>query len=98
LRVSLNRNGQPRLRVERMMVGFLLALGSKVDVNRLSKAELARLPGISRPVAERIVKERQRCGGYRHLEELLKVKGVGPKTLKKVRPHLTVGSVGYGNH
>jgi competence protein ComEA len=52
--------------------------------------ELERLPGIGPVLARRIVEDRGRNGQYRRLEDLLRVKGIGPKKLKKLRPHLQV--------
>jgi len=62
----------------------------KIDVNRAGAAELQKLPGIGPTLAARIVEQRkQRPFGA--VEELRKVKGIGPKTLDAIRPHVTVG-------
>jgi competence protein ComEA len=63
---------------------------SPIDLNRADPAELARLPGIGPVLARRIVEERERRGGFRRLEDLLEVPGVGPATLEKVRTGLRV--------
>jgi competence protein ComEA len=89
--VTADESGHARVKLKEMSVSWLLALGLSVDVNRLSAAELALVPGISRSLAERIVTVRQRRGGYDCLEELCEVDGVGPKTLERLRNYLVVG-------
>jgi competence protein ComEA len=62
-----------------------------VDLNRISARDLALIPGVSLSLAERIVAERERRGGYGSLEDLNAVKGVGPVTLKRLSSCLVVG-------
>jgi competence protein ComEA len=50
------------------------------------------VPGITQTLAERIVAQRNRLGGFSKLEDLRAVKGIGPVTLKRLRPSLTVGT------
>jgi competence protein ComEA len=59
-----------------------------VDVNEASPAELAQLPDIGETMAERIVKARQTTGGFRSIDELRNVRGIGPKTFEKLRPYV----------
>ncbi len=62
----------------------------KVSINKASAAELATLPGIGPKKAQRIVETRKRLGGFRKLRDLLKVKGIGEKTFKKLLPYITL--------
>lgn len=64
--------------------------GAKVDVNRADAAELQKLPGIGPTLAGRIVEQRRKQP-FAAVEDLRKVKGIGPKTLDGVRPFVTVG-------
>jgi competence protein ComEA len=73
-----------------MVVSSRLALGVPLDLNQTSAAELAQVPGITQTLAERIVAQRNRLGGFSKLEDLRAVKGIGPVTLKRLRPFLTV--------
>lgn len=59
-----------------------------VDVNRAEWPELAQLPGIGRVLAQRIVDRRQQAGPFRRVEDLRQVRGLGPKTLDRIRPYL----------
>lgn len=63
-------------------------LGKKVDINRASLAEIEGLPGISRKVAESVIETRSRLGGFRSAGDLLQVKGIKEKRLKKILPFL----------
>jgi competence ComEA-like helix-hairpin-helix protein len=56
------------------------ALGRKVPVNHATQAELEALPGIGPTLAQRIIAGRP----YHRLEDLDRVKGIGPKTLEKL--------------
>lgn len=63
-----------------------------VDPNRASAAELERLPGIGPALAERIVAWREANGPFRTLEDLVRVYGIGPATLARIRPYLKLGA------
>ncbi len=66
-----------------------LAPGELVDVDRAPDRELARLPRVSLALARRIVADRQANGPFRALEGLDRVPGIGPRTLERLRPHVT---------
>jgi len=59
-----------------------------VDVNRDGADALARVPGIGRAVAARIVELRERDGPYASLDELLDVAGMSQSRLERARPFL----------
>lgn len=65
---------------------------SPFDLNRASEAELASIPGLGEKLAEQIVEHREEKGEFRSVEDLRKVKGIGPATLERVRPFLYVGT------
>ncbi|MDF1812291.1 MAG: helix-hairpin-helix domain-containing protein [Verrucomicrobiales bacterium] len=60
--------------------------GGPVDINKANTAELQRLPGVGSAMAKEIVKGRP----YETPQDLLKVKGIGPKTLDKMLPLVEV--------
>jgi comEA protein len=62
-----------------------------VDVNAATAEELTALPGIGPARAAAIVALREERGGFRSLDELLDVKGIGPKTLARLRPLAAAG-------
>jgi competence protein ComEA len=60
----------------------------QVDINQAEWVELAQLPGIGRELAERIVTSRRKEGPFRSHEELRRVKGIGERTMTRIRPYL----------
>jgi len=67
------------------------ASGGLLDLNRASAADLEQLPGIGPAKAKAIVEHRERYGPFRSVDDLLNVKGIGPKLLERVRPLVTTG-------
>ena len=61
-----------------------------VDLNAASKAELTNLPRVGATLAERIIERREELGGFRSVDDLLGVKGIGEKTLDRMRPFCVV--------
>jgi competence protein ComEA len=61
----------------------------QLNPNAATWVEWAQLDGIGATLAKRIVADRQTHGPYRTVDDLGRVKGIGAKTLDKLRPHLT---------
>jgi competence protein ComEA len=61
-----------------------------VDLNQAGRAELEQVPGLGPALAREITADRERKGPFTSVEELRRVKGIGPLTLDKVRPFLRV--------
>ena len=59
-----------------------------VDVNSADWAELAELPGVGETLAQRIVQSRQEQGPFVDHQQLLRVIGIGPRTLERIEPYL----------
>lgn len=66
--------------------------GATIAINRASESELAALPGIGSKLAQRIVQERRRRGGFCALDELDAVRGVGPALLRRFESRLDFSS------
>ncbi len=62
----------------------------KIDLNSATQADLESIRGIGPSYAARIIHERDRRGGFRSVDDLLKVRGIGRKLLKKMKPYITV--------
>jgi len=61
--------------------------GGKVNINTATEAELEAIPGIGPHYARAIIAGRP----YENLEAILRVKGIGPKTLARLEPYLSAG-------
>jgi competence protein ComEA len=61
-----------------------------VDLNAAGSDELEAVPGIGKSLASKIVAFREKNGAFKSVDDLLKVQGVGEKSLEKLRPYLTV--------
>jgi competence protein ComEA len=60
----------------------------QVDINQADWPELIQLPGIGPTLARRIIDSRQTNGPFLNHDDLLRVRGIGPRTLERVRPYL----------
>jgi len=63
---------------------------SPVNLNTATAAQIATLPGIGPKAAERIIEYRQKTGGFKKIEELMNVKGIGEKSFLKLKALITV--------
>ena len=61
-----------------------------VNINTATTNELQTLPGIGASVAARILEYRQKNGGFKKLEDLMNVRGIGEKTFLKLKPLITL--------
>lgn len=82
-RAAVDAFGRRPLRVRQKYL-----LGYRVDINRAEVRELSGIPGISDAIAAALVAERSRIGGFRRPRELLRVRGIKEKRLKKILPFL----------
>ena len=84
---------QPPARVEKEkkppVTTKKLAPGERIDVNHATAVELRRLPGIGPTLSQRIVETREE-NPFRSVEDLRRVRGIGAKTLERLRPHVLV--------
>ena len=61
-----------------------------VDINRATWVEWAQFDGIGETLAKRIVADRQSRGPFESIDEVQRVKGIGPKKFAQMRPYLSI--------
>jgi competence protein ComEA len=59
-----------------------------VDINRAQWPEFAELPALGETLARRIVESRASAGAFGDHDDLLRVNGIGPRTLERLKPYL----------
>ena len=91
-RVEVERTDRPEYSVsteEQEQTDSLLE-GEIIGLNTAGVADLKRLPGVGSARAQAIVEYRQEHGAFRSVDDLLKVDGIGPGILGRVRPYVKV--------
>lgn len=67
-----------------------ITLGIPLSINRENADALAAVPGLSLRLAQRVVLDRKQRGAYKNLQQLTRVRGIGPRTVERIRSYLTV--------
>src|SRR5215470_16568386 len=62
-----------------------------VNVNTATKEELTTIKGIGEKRAQEIIDYRKKNGDFKSVDDLEKVPGIGPGTMKQIRSQVTVG-------
>ena len=62
--------------------------GQMVSLNSATQSQLETLPGIGPKTAQAILQYRQENGPFANVDDIINVKGIGPKKLEKMRPFL----------
>lgn len=61
----------------------------KININKASAAELAQLKRIGPKLSERIVEYREKHGPFERPEDIMQVRGIGPKTFELNKDRIT---------
>jgi comEA protein len=62
-----------------------------IDINSATAAQLQEVPGIGPATADKILAMRKSYGAFKSVDDLLSVRGIGPKRLEKMRKYLVAG-------
>jgi len=79
-----------KIKVGRMEARKLLVFSIPLDLNRVTVEDLCLIPGIGESLAREIVTYRERRRGFRSVDELKNVRGIGEKKYKSFKPFFTV--------
>lgn len=61
-----------------------------VNLNTATASELEALPGVGLATAARIIEYRQKVGGFKKIEDLMNVRGIGEKMFLSLKPLIVV--------
>jgi competence protein ComEA len=64
-----------------------------ININSADSAQLQLVPGIGPSTAEKILQMRKSYGAFKSVNDLMAIRGIGPKRLEKMRKYLTVGKL-----
>jgi competence protein ComEA len=79
-----------KIKIGRMEARKLLVFSIPLDLNRVSAEDLSLIPGIGESLAQEILAYRERRRGFRSVEELKNVKGMGEKKWRAIKSFLFV--------
>ena len=68
-----------------------------INLNTATVQQLEALPGVGTRTAQLIVEHRQKNGGFKKVEELMNIKGIGEKSFLKLKPLVTVAPEKQGS-
>lgn len=61
-----------------------------INLNKATVEELTQLPGIGEKTAMKIVEYRNKYGGFKKLEDLMKIERIGPTLFEKIKDYLII--------
>ncbi|KAK1173448.1 endonuclease/exonuclease/phosphatase family domain-containing protein 1-like isoform X1 [Acipenser oxyrinchus oxyrinchus] len=70
----------------------ILVNQERLNINTATEEELMTLPGVNRMVAQNIVEYRERIGGFKKVEDLALVSGVGAAKLEQIKLEICVSN------
>jgi competence protein ComEA len=79
-----------KIRISRMAANKLLVFSIPLDLNRISLEDLCLIPGIGESLAQEIIAYREKRRGFRSIEELKNVKGIGEKKYQSFKTIFTI--------
>lgn len=75
-----------------MTLPLIAVAADAIDINKASKEQLMQMNGIGEAKAEAIIEYREENGGFKSVDELTEVNGIGTATLSSNRDLLQVGA------
>ena len=79
-----------KIKISRMEANKLLVFSIPLDLNRISMEDLCLIPGIGESLAQEMIAYRERRRGFRSVEELKNVKGIGEKKYQSLKTFFIV--------
>lgn len=89
LTVKKESPSEIKIRIGRMEAHKLLVFSIPLDLNRASVEDLSLIPGIGESLAREIIAYRQKRKGFRSIEELKEVNGIGEQKFESIKKYVT---------
>jgi competence protein ComEA len=91
-KIVVTRNAKNMLTIElsRMEPEKCIVFSIPLNLNEVEEIHLDLIPGIGPQLAQRIINYRSKKGGFRKIEELMEVKGIGEKKLRTLERYLII--------
>ncbi len=86
------RGDEIKIRIGRMTANKLLVFSLPLDLNHVSAQDLCLIPGIGESLAQAMIAYRERQKGFRSVEDLRSVRGIGEKKYSAIKKFFVVGS------
>ena len=61
-----------------------------ISINKADRDDLTKLPGVGSITANTIIEYREKYNGFKSLDELMNVKGIGKKKYEKIKPYISL--------
>ena len=78
-----------KIRISRMAADKCLVFAIPLDLNRISMEDLCLIPGIGESLAQEVIAYRERRRGFRSVEDLRNVRGIGEKKYQSLKGFFT---------
>jgi competence protein ComEA len=88
--VEKEKGQKIKIKLDRMEANKLLVFSIPLDLNRVSKEDLCLIPEIGESTAQEIIAYREKRRGFRSVEELKRIKGIGEKKYQNLKDFLIV--------
>lgn len=85
LRVEASQLSKSNIDIDKLILKTKL-----VNINKSTPEELTRLSGIGPVLAQRIIDYRNTHGGFEKIEDITKVKGIGPDKFNQMKEYLVL--------
>lgn len=86
-KITINKDGSAQ--IGRMSGEKHIVFSIPLDINMATAQDFEALPGIGPKLAQKIVETREKLGGFKTIDDLKKVKGIGNKKFEKIMDKLT---------